>query len=147
MYLLDTNVVSELRKANKADPSVRMWAQMLPAASLYLSAITILELETGVLLIERRDRKQGAVLRAWMDGHVLPAFSDRILAIDATVAQRCAALQVPNPRSDRDALIAATALIHGMTVATRNVSHFRPMGVVVVNPWEDGGAPATTRGL
>ena len=136
MYILDTNVVSELRKAKKADPRVRMWAQTLPAASLYLSAISILELEIGILLLERRDRKQGATLRTWMDGRVLPAFSGRILAIDAAVAQRCAALQVPNPRSDRDALIAATALVHGMSVVTRNVSHFRPMGVVLVNPWE-----------
>jgi len=136
MYLLDTNVVSELRKGKKADSGVGMWAQTLPVASLYLSAISILELEIGILLIERRDRKQGAVLRAWMDGHVLPAFSGRILAIDAAVAQRCAALQAPNPRSDRDALIAATALVHGMTVVTRNVSHFRPMGVALVNPWE-----------
>ena len=136
MYVLDTNVVSELRKAKKADPAVRSWAQVLPAASLYLSAITILELEIGILLVERRDRKQGAVLRAWMDGHVLPAFAGRILAVDAAVALRCATLQAPSPRSDRDALIAATALVHGMTVVTRNISHFRPMGVVVVNPWE-----------
>ena len=136
MYLLDTNVVSELRRAKKAHPSVRMWAQNLPAASLYLSAISILELEIGVLLMERRDRKQGRILRAWMDGHVLPTFAGRILAIDTAVAQRCAALHVPGPRSDRDALIAATALVHGMAVVTRNMSHFQPMGAAVVNPWQ-----------
>ena len=136
MYLLDTNVVSELRKAKKADRGVRMWAQGLPAASLYLCAISILELEIGILLIERRDRKQGAVLRAWMDGHVLPAFDGRILVIDTAVAQRCAALHVSSPRSDRDALIAATALVHGMTVVTRNVDHFQPTRVAVVNPWQ-----------
>ena len=136
MYLLDTNVVSELRRAKKADPRVRAWAQTLPAANLYLSAISVLELEMGVLLIERRDRKQGRILRAWMDGHVLPTFAGRVLAIDTTVALRCAALHVPDPRSDRDALIAATALVHGMTVATRNVIHFQPMGVAVVNPWQ-----------
>src|SRR5215472_6997334 len=124
MYLLDTNVVSELRRAKKAHPGVRMWASSLPAASFYLSAISILELEIGILLIERRDPKQGGILRAWMDGHVLATFSGRILAIDTVVAQRCAALHVPNPRSDRDALIAATALVHGMTVVTRNVSDF-----------------------
>ena len=135
MYLLDTNVVSELRKTKKADRGVRVWAQALPAASLYLSAISILELEIGILLTERRDRKQGVVLRAWMEGRVLPAFDGRILAIDATVAQRCAALHVPNPRSDRDALIAATALVHGMTVVTRNVAHYQSTGVVIVNPW------------
>jgi len=86
--------------------------------------------------MERRDRKQGGILRAWMDGHVLPTFAGRILGIDTAVAQRCAILHVPDPRSDRDALIAATALVHGMTVVTRNVSHFQPMGVTVVNPWQ-----------
>jgi toxin FitB len=136
MYLLDTNVVSELRKAKKAHPNVRKWALAIPAASLYISAISILELEIGILLVERRDQKQGAVLRAWMEEHVLPAFSGRVLAIDTTVAQRCAALHVPNPRSDRDALIAATALVHGMTVVTRNTNHFQSIGVVVISPWE-----------
>lgn len=136
MYLLDTNVVSELRKAKKAHPKVIPWAQTIPAASLYISAISILGLQIGILLIERRDRKQGEVLRAWMDGHVLPTFLGRILAIDVAVAQRSAALLVPDPRSDRDALIAATALVHGMTVVTSNVRHFQPMGVVGLNPWE-----------
>src|SRR5215471_5051975 len=136
MYILDTNVISELRKGKKAQRSVRMWAQSLPATSFYLSVVSVLELEIGTLLVERRDRKQGAILRAWIDGHVLPSFSGRILAIDTVVAQRCASLHVPNPRSDRDALIAATALVHGMTVVTRNVSHFQPIGVAVVNPWE-----------
>jgi hypothetical protein len=136
MYILDTNVVSELRKAKKTHQNVKKWAQPLPAASLYISAISILELEIGVLLIERRDRDQGAILRAWMDGHVLPTFFGRILAIDTAVAQRCATLHVPNPRSDRDALIAATALVHGLTVATRNIADFDRMGVGVLNPWE-----------
>ena len=130
MYLVDTNVVSELRKAKNAHPRVRAWADALPAESLYLSVISILELEIGILLLERRDRRQGA------DGHVLPTFSDRILAVDTRVAQRCAALHVPDPRSDRDALIAATALVHEMTVVTRNVSHFQPIGIPVFNPWE-----------
>lgn len=136
MYLLDTNVVSELRKARKADRGVRRWAQAVPASSLYLCAISILELELGILRIERRDAKQGAILRAWLDGHVLPAFDGRILAIDTAVAQRCAALHVPSTRSDRDALIAATALVHGLTVVTRNVDDFQPTGVAVVNPWQ-----------
>ena len=136
MYILDTNVISELRKGKKAERSVRMWAQTLPAANLYLSVVSVLELEIGMLLVERRDRKQGAILRAWIDGHVLPSFPGRILAIDTVVALRCASLNVPNPRSDRDALIAATALVHGMTVVTRNVSHFQATGVTVVNPWQ-----------
>jgi toxin FitB len=137
MYLLDTNVISELRKGKKADHRVRRWAETLSAASLYISAISIFELELGILLLERRDRKQGAVLRAWMEEHVLPTFFARTLAIDTAVAQRCAMLHVPDPRSERDALIAATALVHGMTVVTRNVSHFLGMDAIVINPWQD----------
>jgi len=136
MYLLDTNVISELRKARKTHQSVRKWAERLPSADLYISVISVLELEIGILLIHRRDKDQGAILRVWMDSHVLPTFSGRILAIDTAVAQRYATLHVPNPRSDRDALIAATALVHGLTVATRNVADFERTGVSVVDPWE-----------
>ena len=136
MYILDTKVVSELRKAKKAHHNFKKWAQPLPSASLFISVISVLELEIGILLIERRDKDQSAILRAWMDRHVLPTFSGRILAIDTATAQRCATLHVPNPRSDRDALIAATALVYGLTVATRNVADFKHMGVGVLNPWE-----------
>jgi len=137
MYILDTNVVSELRKAKdgKADKNVTAWATSIPPAKLFLSVITILELETGTLLAERRDKKQGAMLRAWLDGHVLPAFAGRILSIDTAIAQRCARLHVPHPRADRDALIAATALVHGMMVVTRNTADFAPTGVAIHNPW------------
>lgn len=137
MYLLDTNVVSELRKIRfgKADSHVADWADSVDAADLYLSAITIQELEIGVLLAERRDPSQGAIIRAWMTGHVLPAFAGRILAVDTAVAQRSARLHVPDPRPVRDGLIAATALVHGMTVVTRNVTDFEPTGVPIVNPW------------
>jgi len=138
MYLLDTNVISELRKANsgKADRNVVLWADRVSAASLYLSVFTILELETGVLLIERRDPAQGAILRSWLNAHVLPIFSDRILVVDTAVAQCCAKLHVPDPCSDRDAIIAATALVHGMTVVTRNIADFEPTGVELLNPWK-----------
>lgn len=138
MYLLDTNVISELRKAKsgKFDKNVKAWAKNIPPASLFISVITILELETGVLLVERRDTSQGAVLRSWLNSHVLPVFSERTLPIDVAVAQRCAKLHVPNPRSDRDAIIAATALVHGMTVVTRNVIDFNQTGVEILNPWE-----------
>jgi len=135
MYLLDTNVISELRKARKTHPNVKKWAEPLASASLYISVISVVELEIGILLIDRRDKEQGAILRAWMDGHVLPTFSGRILAIDTAVAQRCAMFHVPNPRSDRDALIAATALVHGLTVVTRNIADFERTGVGVLNPW------------
>ena len=138
MYVLDTNVVAELRKAKagRADKNVTAWAEDVAPSSLFLSTITVLELELGVLLQERRDQVQGAVLRTWMDGHVLPAFAGRILAIDTAVARRCAQLHVPNPKSERDAFIAATALVHGMTVVTRNVADFLATGVVTLNPWD-----------
>lgn len=138
MYLLDTNVISELRKANsgKVNKNVVTWANSVLAVSLYLSVITILELETGILLVERRDPTQGALLRTWLNTHVLPAFSDRILAVDTAVAQRCAKLHVPDPRSDRDSIIAATALVHGMTVVTSNVNDFAHTGVEILNPWD-----------
>lgn len=137
MYVLDTNVVSELRraKAGKANPCVTAWAKSISATTLFLSVITLLELEMGTLLIERRDPAQGAILRAWFENQVVPAFSGRILAVDTAVARCCAKLHVPDPRSDRDALIAATALVHGLTVVTRNVADFEPMGVGILNPW------------
>lgn len=136
MYLLDTNVVSELRRPEKADAGVRSWAQATPVGQFYLSVITLLEIEHGVLLVERRDTRQGEVLRHWLETALLPHFEDRVLPIDPTVARRCAQLHVPDPHADRDALIAATALVHGLTVVTRNVADFQPMNVVLLNPWE-----------
>ena len=136
MYVLDTNVVSELRKARgKADKNVMAWAAAMLPSALFLSVITIMELEQGTLLIERRDPAQGAVLRRWLENHVLPAFAGRVLPIDIAVAQCCARLHIPDPRAERDALIAATALVHGMIVVTRNVVDFQPAGVRVINPW------------
>jgi predicted nucleic acid-binding protein len=137
MYLLDTNVISELRKvkSGKANKNVEAWANSVNVSHLFLSVITVLELETGVLLIERKDTVQGAILRSWLNAHVLPAFSDRILVVDTAVAQSCAKLHVPDPQSDRDAIIAATAIVHGMTVVTRNVSDFEASGVKILNPF------------
>ena len=138
MYLLDTNVVSELRKIrlDKADKHVAQWADSVDAADLYLSVISLQELEIGVQLAERRDPPQGAIFRTWLNHHVLPAFVNRILPVDVAVAQRSASLHVPNPRPVRDGLIAATALVHGMTVVTRNVADFEPTGVAILNPWD-----------
>ncbi|MGF9567535.1 type II toxin-antitoxin system VapC family toxin [Neorhizobium sp. JUb45] len=137
-YLLDTNVVSELRKVGdgKADPNVTAWISAQDARDLYISAITILELERGILGIQRRDVTQGSRLRAWMDSRVRPEFSERILPIDDAIATRCAHLHVPDRRNEADAIIAATALVHGLAVVTRNIQDFQGTGVVLVNPWQ-----------
>jgi predicted nucleic acid-binding protein len=141
MYLLDTNVISELRKARagKADRHVAAWASNQRVAHLFVSVINIQELEIGVLLAERRDPRVGQLLRTWLDAHVLLAFGERILPVDTAVARRSAELHVPNPRPVRDGLIAATALVHGLTVVTRNVADFEPTGVQILNPWTGAG--------
>ena len=138
MFVLDTSVVSELRKvrSNKANAGVASWAEQVPSAALFISAITIHELEHGVLLMERSDRAQGEILRQWLDRSVTDAFKNRILDIDRHVAQRAAALHVPDPASFRDALIGATALVHDMTVVTRDVKDFQRFDDLnVLNPW------------
>lgn len=138
MYILDTNVVSELRKAGsgKADAGVVNWAEKVPANQLYLSVISILELEQGILQVSRRDIQQGKLLRDWLEQHVIPAFQERILPIDLPVALRCAGLHVPDPGAERDTLISATALVHGMTIVTRNTKDFAATGAKLLNPWQ-----------
>lgn len=137
-FLLDTNVVSELRKAGdgRADPNVTAWLAQEDAARFFISAITLMELEIDVLRVERRDSTHGTRLRIWLDTQVVPEFAERTLPIDATVARRCAQLHVPDPRAERDALIAATAIVHGMAVVTRNVTDFEAAGAPLVNPWD-----------
>lgn len=136
--LLDTNVVSELRKAKsgKINPNVQNWAANVIPAQLFLSVVTLLELEMGIGLIERRDTTQAELLRAWFHNQVLSAFNGRILAIDTDIALCCGRLHVPDPRSERDALIAATALVHNMTVVIRNAADFKATGVNIINPWQ-----------
>ena len=137
MYLLDTNVVSELRKLGdgKADARVEAWVSEREATSFYISALTLMELEIGIMRIERRDSRQGERLRTWMDRLVLPEFQERTLPVDSAVALKCARLHVPDPRDERDALIAATAIVHGMTVVTGNVADFETTEAEVINPW------------
>ena len=139
MFVLDTNVISELRKVGdgKADVRVAAWVSDRDAASLYISALTLMELEIGILRIERRDPEQGERLRTWMDRHVLPEFLERTLPVDSAVALKCARLHVPDPRAERDALIAATAIVHGMTVVTGSLADFEATGVALVNPWNE----------
>ena len=140
MYLLDTNVVSELRKvkAGRADPQVAAWSEGASTTHLFLSVITVQELETGVLLKERSDPAQGAVLRRWLEDQVLPAFAGRLLPVNLEVARRCAALNVPQTRPQRDGLIAATGRVHDLTVVTRNTSDFAGTGVRLLDPWTHG---------
>ena len=135
MFILDTNVVSELRRANKANPRVREWAASVPLIQFFLTATIVFELERGALSIARRDKAQGLILRTWIDEQILKPFSGRIFSVDVAVAQCCARMHVPNPRAERDAFIAATALVHGMTVVTRNVGDFAATGARVFNPW------------
>ncbi|MCK9816798.1 type II toxin-antitoxin system VapC family toxin [Pseudomonas sp. MAFF 302046] len=136
MFLLDTNVISELRKPN-ANHGVKVWAHGITPNRLFLSAITLLELETGILRVERRDPDQGALLRSWLERRVLLAFTGRILPIDNEVALRCAQLHIADRSNECGALIAATALVHGLTVVTRNVADFEHCGVRLLNPWQD----------
>ena len=140
MFVLDTNVISELRQGKPSQsPEVRAWAAAQPAGRLFLSAITILELEKGILALERRTPPHGSALRSWMTG-VRAAFSGRILPFTELTAPICAALHVPNARAERDAMIAATAIEHGFTVVTRNVPDFINTGVQLLNPWSHTAA-------
>jgi toxin FitB len=144
-WLLDTDVISEVRKAalGRCDPRVHAWAAATPSSRTFVSAVTIAEIARGVLLKERQDRGQGAVLRRWFEEALLPDFEGRILAVDAAVAQRAASLQVPDPAPLHDGYLAATALVNGLVVATRNVRDFsRFAGLAVHDPWagDTGGA-------
>lgn len=138
MFVLDTNVISELRhgKPNQS-VAVRNWAAKQASNRLFLSAITILELELGIQALERRTPPQGSALRAWLAG-VRAAFAGRILPFTDSTAPVCASLHIPDPRSERDAMIAATAIEHQFTVVTRNVSDFADTRVALVNPWLAG---------
>jgi len=136
MFLLDTNVISELRNGKPQQSlAVRAWAETLPANQLYLSAITVLELEMGVLRRERKDVQQGKILRTWVE-IVLQQFAGQVLPFTGETALRCAGMHVPDPRSFRDSMIAATAQQHGLTLVTRNVADFEGLSIKLLNPWE-----------
>ncbi len=136
-YLLDTNVISEIHKVEQgtADDHVVAWARSVPASAMWLSVISVHELEVGVGLVERRDPIQGQLLRQWLDTRLRPAFADRLLVVDDDVARASARCHIPDPRDIRDTLIAATASVHDLTVVTRNVSDFTGLPVRLINPW------------
>ena len=142
MYLLDTNVVSELRKSasGKSNPQVLAWISRQSEPALFLSVITAMEIQQGVLQIQRRDPPQAHRLQHWLDNVVLTGFGDRLLPVDLRVALQCACLHVPDRRPDRDALVGATALVHGLTVVTRNVADFQHLGVNLIDPWQPAEA-------
>ena len=133
-YLLDTNVVSEARKGIRADPGVRAWIADRDDAELFLSVLTVGELLTGVERIRRRDPLSAGQLDTWLS-RLLAVHLDRIIGIDLAVVRCWASLNVPDPVPVIDGLIAATALTHGLTVATRNERDFREAGAQVVNPF------------
>ena len=122
MFLLDTNVISALRRPERLPPEVTSWADEADVDQCYISVISVLEIELGILAKERVDASTGRILRTWFQTDVLAAFDDRIIPIDTEVAMRCAALHVPDPQPERDGLIAATAVVHSMTLVTRNVA-------------------------
>ena len=137
-YLLDTNVISELRKpAGRAAPTVRAWAQRQVTHDLSISVITVMEIEIGIARLERRDPAQGEVLRRWLEHDLLAAFDNRMLPVDLDVVRQAARMHVPDPRPERDVLIAATALTRNLTVVTRNVADFETLGVALLNPWDE----------
>lgn len=135
MHLIDTNVVSIFRRLDKAPQQILDWAASVDAEDFYLSVITILEIEQGILMKERTDKAQANLYRDWLNNDILVRYEERILPVDLAVARRCARLHVPDRKSERDALIAATALVHGMTVVTRNEADFKTTGVPLINPW------------
>ncbi|KGN33856.1 twitching motility protein PilT [Knoellia sinensis KCTC 19936] len=138
-YVLDTNVVSALRIRGR-HPAVEAWAVSVPIADQFVAATTIAEIERGVVAKERSDAVQGAVLRRWFEGNVLPAFADRVLSFDLAAARLLAAYRVPEHAPFDDALIAAIAEAAEMTVVTRNVKHFTPLGVACLDPWRTKAA-------
>ena len=140
-YLLDTNVISEARKPS-GDHGVKDWLRHQVASELAISVITVLEIDIGIRRLRRHDTASADVLQRWLDDKVLTGFAGRILPLDVAVALRVAPLHVPDPASDHDAIIAGTALAHGLAVVTRNAADFIRSGVEITNPWASDASPA-----
>lgn len=140
MYVVDTNVLSDLRRPERAEPALVAWSKQTQADSLFVSVVSIWEIEQGILAVQKRDPAAAKILRSWLEDKLIPQYKDRFLSVDMATARACAALHVPKTQSYRDSLIAATALALGYTVVTRNVSDFAPMGVPYINPWVPRGS-------
>lgn len=134
-YLLDTNVVSALRVRGR-NPAVEEWAASVALSDQFIAATSVAEIERGVAALERADAAQGAVLRRWFTDRVLPAFADRVLPFDLPAARVLADYRVPEQAPLDDALIAAVAQANGLVMVTRNLRHFEPFGVELLNPWD-----------
>jgi toxin FitB len=141
MFLLDTNFLSAMRRPDKADPNVLKFSRHHSGTNSFISAISIMEIELGAHLLARRDKRQSGMLFEWLENHLLPEYAGRILDVSLKIARRSSALHVPDPQPFRDAFIAATALVHDLTIVTRNVRDFSPTGVPVINPWEYSAQP------
>ena len=136
-FLLDTNALSEMRKIRlgRADPKLAAWSEQVSARDLFVSVITLQEIEQGLLMLQGRGAAQAGPLRHWFDAQVRPLFAGRTLPVTTEIALCCARLNVPDPKPYRDGLIAATALVHGLTVVTRNEGDFSATGAALLNPW------------
>ncbi len=134
-YLLDTNVVSALRRRDRAEKRVVDWFKAVAGAEFFISVLTMMEIEIGVRRLELRDRRQAAIIRAWRDGLLESEFRGRFVNVDLEIAECCATLHIPNSKSGIDALIAATAIVKRLTLVTRNERDFAGMPVALVNPW------------
>lgn len=137
MYLLDTNVISEIRKVNagKANAGVTQWTKKTSQSLMYVSVISLMEIEQGILRLERKDTVQACLLKDWFHNIVLPSFDNNVVNIDKNIALTCATLHVPDQKPANDSLIAATALIHDLTLVTRNTKDFEQTGVKLFNPF------------
>ncbi|WAC47952.1 PIN domain-containing protein [Asticcacaulis sp. SL142] len=134
MYLLDTHIILELRKAKsgQTDKGLTTWAGSVARQNLFMSALSLIELETHVTQLTTRDKLAGAALRGWLDHQVMTAFDGHILSVDAAVAKKRAHLAISD---SRDALMAATASVHGLVLVTRNAAAYKASRIKTFNPW------------
>jgi predicted nucleic acid-binding protein len=133
-YLVDTNVVSELRKGNRADPGVRDWISSVADEGLFLSVLVIGELRRGIERIARRDEASAEVLDRWLAG-IAGEYEDRILPVDVIVAEEWGRINVPDPLPVVDGLLAATAIVHDLTLVTRNTADITSSPAITLNPF------------